>query len=388
MKLSVVAFEANVGKTVEEQASDCLDQLNAFISEASFTLRNIASINFFLSADNAELYHDLRQRVMKCLPDQVRSGVPVACLAQAPANGAFVSAEVYCVTNLGDAEVTPKSKDGYLYLVIQKGRGEKLVIANGIGQDNGRKGITGDAEKVFGVMERILRAEGLDFSHIFRQWNYIEDITIVESDESKSQHYQQFNNVRSNYYSRSDFGQGYPAATGIGIRAGGVIVSFFAASPEGYRTMAVENPLQKSAYTYTREVLVSDAEYRGSMKCTPKFARAKFVANHEYEQVFISGTASIREEVTVGENDVALQTEITIENMQKLICSETLPWMDRAGGELPKIEFIRVYIKYPEDYLAVKDICEHRLPGVPAIYVVSDVCRENLLVEIEALASA
>jgi enamine deaminase RidA (YjgF/YER057c/UK114 family) len=388
MKLSVVAFEANTGDTVEEQAAECLDQLDAFISKASFTLRNIVSINFFLAAGDAEVYHDLTQKVMKCLPDQVRTGIPVACLAQAPANGAYVSAEVYCITNLGDAEVIPKSENGNLYLVIRNEKGEKLVIANGIGQNNGKKSITGDAEKVFGVMERILRAEGLDFSHIFRQWNYIEDITVVESDERKSQHYQQFNNVRSNYYSRSDFRQGYPAATGIGIRAGGVIVSFFAASPEGYRTMAVENPLQKAAFDYTREVLVGDAEYRGTMRCTPKFARAKFVANHEYEQVFISGTASIREEVTVGENDVALQTEITIENIQKLISRETLTLMDKTGRAMPKIEFIRVYIKFPEDYLAVKDICEQRLPGVPGIYVVSDVCRETLLVEIEALASA
>jgi enamine deaminase RidA (YjgF/YER057c/UK114 family) len=388
MKLSVIAFESKTGETLEEQVSDCLDQLDVFISNASFTLKNIISINFFLDAGNAEVYHDLTRRLEKCLPAQIRTGVPVAFLAQAPANGALVSAEVCCITNLEDAEVHAKTEDGNLFLVIQNKKGEKLVIANGIGANNGHRSITEDAEEVFGVMAKILHSEGLDFSDIFRQWNYIENITAVESDERKSQHYQQFNNVRSDYYSSADFKQGYPAATGIGTRAGGVIVSFFAASPEGYHTIAVENPLQKAAFEYSGKVLVGDAEYRGSSKCTPKFARAKFVANHEYKQVFISGTASIREEIIVGEHDIARQTEITIENIRKLISRETLSALGRTDQELQKIEFIRVYIKYPEDYPVVKEVCEQRLPGVPGIYVVSDICRENLLVEIEALASA
>ena len=45
MKLSIVAFEAQTGDTVEEQASACLDQLEVYISNASFTLKNIISIN-------------------------------------------------------------------------------------------------------------------------------------------------------------------------------------------------------------------------------------------------------------------------------------------------------------------------------------------------------
>lgn len=388
MKLSVVAFEPHAGDAVEEQASDCLDQLNAFISGASLTLKNIISVSFFLSAENTEVYHDLTGKVDKCLPAGIRNRIPVAFLAQAPAGGAFVSAEVYYIDNLGDSEVIVKREQENLWLVIQNEKGEKMVIANGISSNSVHTSITGDAEMVFGVMERILRTEGLDFSHIFRQWNYIQDITTVEQDKRKNQHYQQFNNVRSDYYSRSDFTQGYPAATGIGIRAGGVIVSFFAASPEGYRMMAVENPLQKAAFEYTEEVLVGDAEFRGTRKSTPKLARAKFVADHASGQIFISGTASIREEVVVGKNDVARQTEITLENIQKLICRDTLSAIGKAELEDPQIEFIRVYIKYPGDYFTVKEICEQRLPGVPGIYVVSDVCRGDLLVEIEGLASA
>ena len=372
---------------MQEQASDCLTQLNAFISDASFTLKNIISINFFLSAGDRTGYHEMVREVGNCLPGEIRTGIPVAYLAQAPANGSFISAEVYYVAELGNSDFITREEEGNRYLVIQDASGDKLVIGNGIGNDSHPKNITGDAEKVFGIMDKILRKEGLDFSHVFRQWNYIEDITTVETDRGNRQHYQQFNNVRSDYYSRADFKMGYPAATGIGIRAGGVIISFFAASPGKYHTLAVENPLQKAAFHYTEEVLVGDAEFPGSCKCTPKFARAKLLVNHESRQVFISGTASIREEVTIEENDVARQTEVTLDNIQKLISRETLLTTHWTERELTQITFIRVYIKYPEHHPAVKEICGRRLPGIPGIFVVSDVCRENLLVEIEALAS-
>src|SRR4030042_3815955 len=162
MNLSVVAFKVDAGDTLERQVSDCLDQLNVFISNASFTLKNIISINFFLSASNRKAYHDLTRKVVKCLPDQIRNSIPVACLAQAPANGAFVSAEVFYITNLGDSDVIAKTLDGNLYLVIQSMKGAKLVIANGIGNDDHDKSITENAEKVFRVMEKILHTEGLD----------------------------------------------------------------------------------------------------------------------------------------------------------------------------------------------------------------------------------
>ena len=43
MNLSVVAFEAKAGDTLEGQVSDCLGQMDVFISNASFTLKNIIS---------------------------------------------------------------------------------------------------------------------------------------------------------------------------------------------------------------------------------------------------------------------------------------------------------------------------------------------------------
>jgi hypothetical protein len=49
---------------------------------------------------------------------------------------------------------------------------------------------------------------------------------------------------------------------------------------------------------------------------------------------------------------------------------------------------LRVYLKRPEDYGRVEAICRERIGDAPAVYAVADVCREELLVEIEAVAAA
>jgi hypothetical protein len=47
---------------------------------------------------------------------------------------------------------------------------------------------------------------------------------------------------------------------------------------------------------------------------------------------------------------------------------------------------IRVYLKRPEDLVKCRAICERRFGPVPAVYAVADICRPELLVEIEGVA--
>ena len=89
---------------------------------------------------------------------------------------------------------------------------------------------------------------GADYN---QQWNYIENIvgTFTDSEsEVVKQNYQQFNDVRSQYYGRSDFSQGYPAATGIGMNTGGVVIDFIALHPApGQIILPLSNPRQIDA---------------------------------------------------------------------------------------------------------------------------------------------
>jgi hypothetical protein len=47
-----------------------------------------------------------------------------------------------------------------------------------------------------------------------------------------------------------------------------------------------------------------------------------------------------------------------------------------------------VYIKRAEDYQKTRRVCESLLGELPAIYAIADVCRPDLLVEIEGVAIA
>ena len=43
-------------------------------------------------------------------------------------------------------------------------------------------------------------------------------------------------------------------------------------------------------------------------------------------------------------------------------------------------------MKHAADYETVRAVCERQLHGVPVVYTIGDVCRDDLLVELEAVA--
>jgi hypothetical protein len=49
----------------------------------------------------------------------------------------------------------------------------------------------------------------------------------------------------------------------------------------------------------------------------------------------------------------------------------------------PQYGHSRVYVKHRKDYRAIKNTVERYFPDLPAVYIVADICRDDLLVEIE-----
>ena len=140
----------------------------------------------------------------------------------------------------------------------------------------------------------------------------------------------------------------------------------------------LENPLQTSAFDY-------GTEYG---RKSPKFARAMTIACGNLATILVSGTASITDAETVFVGDVEGQTRQTLENIAALIDEKNharhgLPGL---GATLADLGLVRVYIKRQEDYAKTKAVCETMLGEVPTIYAVADVCRDDLLVEIEGMA--
>jgi hypothetical protein len=75
-------------------------------------------------------------------------------------------------------------------------------------------------------------------------------------------------------------------------------------------------------------------------------------------------------------------------NIERLIDADNfkrIGWED-AGATLEDLAKVRVYVKHHEDYEKCRAICERRLGAIPAIYAQADVCRPDLLVEIEGVA--
>ncbi|HWQ90088.1 MAG TPA: hypothetical protein VN673_00335, partial [Clostridia bacterium] len=86
--------------------------------------------------------------------------------------------------------------------------------------------------------------------------------------------------------------------------------------------------------------------------------------------------------------DIDRQTEQTIDNIERLIAPENFRAHGEpgAGARWHDLAKVRVYIKRLQDYARCRAVCEKRLPNVPVIYILADVCRPELLVEIEGVA--
>jgi enamine deaminase RidA (YjgF/YER057c/UK114 family) len=237
-------------------------------------------------------------------------------------------------------------------------------------------------------LQSALRRCGATFEDVVRTWLYLGCIT---EERNGVERYRELNRARTDFFAGIPFEQRpllsgragqavYPASTGIGTLCHGLITACMALQTERQDVflLPLENPLQTSAFDYPKAYSVK----------SPKFSRAMAVRTGDDVTIWISGTASIVNSETVHPGDVVAQTEQTLTNIEKLIAAENfarLGWPD-AGATLADLAKVHVYVKHAEDYPQVRAVCERRLGRLPAIYAVADVCRPDLLVEIEGVA--
>ncbi|CAM5795226.1 chorismate transformation enzyme, FkbO/Hyg5 family [Rhizobacter fulvus] len=209
--------------------------------------------------------------------------------------------------------------------------------------------------------------------NLLRLWNYLADIN---RETGGSERYRQFNAGRQQAFieaRRSAF-EGSPAACALGTRDGPLRVYFLA----GRRPpLAIENPRQVSAYRYP--------DTYGPR--SPTFSRAALVdAGGGRDALFISGTASIVGHATVHIGDVKRQTEESLLNIDTVrqVAAE------RAGVPFPADALsYTVYVRRADDLAVIREVFEQAVgadtPAArDAIYLQADICRSELLVEIEA----
>ena len=209
--------------------------------------------------------------------------------------------------------------------------------------------------------------------HLLRLWNYFPGIN---ADGGGTERYRQFNAGRQQAFieaRRSAF-EGSPAACALGTSAGPLRVYFLAGRTP---PIAIENPRQVSAYRYP------DAYGLRS----PTFSRAALAdLGAGRTALFISGTASIVGHTTVHVGDVRRQTEESLVNIAA-VCEVAA---QRAGLPFPAAALTyTVYVRRPDDLPVVREVVEAAVgadsPAARgAIYLQADICRADLLVEIEA----
>lgn len=242
-------------------------------------------------------------------------------------------------------------------------------------------------QKALRELARRLGSAGATFGDVVRTWLYMGSITGAEGDTER---YRELNRARTDFFREQEEAgrmivqrEGaafYPASTGIGMGGDGLVVGCMAlqTSRTDVRLQPLENPCQTSAFQYAQHY---------SLK-SPKFSRAMAVDLGAYVTTWISGTASIVNAESVHLGDVAGQTEQTIDNIERLISRENMErhGLHGAGARLEDLAKMRVYVKHADDVATCRAICERRFGRLPAVYAQADVCRADLLVEIEGVA--
>ena len=134
----------------------------------------------------------------------------------------------------------------------------------------------------------------------------------------------------------------------------------------------IENPRQTSAYHYPPKF----------GRHSPIFSRACVLNASAGTSLFVSGTASIVGHETIHQGDVGAQTRETMANINAL-----LDEANRVGQRRFSLDGLKfkVYVRRPSDLGAIEGVLARWLrPSTPIVYLQADVCREDLLVEIEA----
>lgn len=366
------------GGTLHEQADDALRTIEAVIHEEGARGSIVKQAVFMRESSQLDA---CRQIMRRFYGDQMPA---TTYISQPPCCRKLVAMEALGVGHgTQEVEIERISEQ----LVITRHSGVRWIHCDQVVPKTSAGGVYQRSLSAFEQMAQMLRSQGVGFDRVIRTWLYLGGIIGMDG---QTQRYHELNRARTDYYRDIEFTAGrtgpglqqaaYPASTGIGSENHDVVMSCIAveADPEQLVLIPLENPSQTSAFEY-------EAKYGRE---SPKFARAMALTTGRCSTIFVSGTASITNSETRWIDDVRSQTHQTLDNIQALISEANFlrhGWPGLGAG-LEDLAFVRVYIKHQRDCAKVQAVCEARLGELPTIYAVADVCRPELLVEIEGIA--
>lgn len=202
----------------------------------------------------------------------------------------------------------------------------------------------------------ILQGLGLNFSDTIRIWLFIQDILSWYGD---------LNKARDQFFGCHDiFNKLVPASTGIGVmnlQNKALVANVLAVIPKtsDATLQSVDSPLQNPAL-----------DYKSS------FSRAVKVSTPDNDRLYISGTASIdKSGDTVFVDDTSAQIEMTMQVVHAILNNAGMDWADTVTA--------LAYFKDRKDFRLFDDYCRANGIKLPHIKLHADVCRDDLLFELE-----
>jgi len=266
--------------------------------------------------------------------------------------------EVWTISHQGKAVGRGWRRQGATFLLLQNIQG--LVL--------GPQGVNTPFIQTRRMLQRaaqLLETQGAAYRDVVRTWFYLDDILTW---------YPEFNRSRTAIYGQFGIlpGQGngrlkLPASTGIRgelpTGAAGALDLLAVAGPVEYqpRVRQLSNPGQQDAFQY------------GSA-----FSRGSLIEGSDFSLIQVSGTAAIDAQgQSLYHDDIRGQIDCTFDKIATLIGQE--------GARLTDIAAACVFVKRPEDALAYQERAAARgLSNLPAVIMVADICREELLFEMDA----
>ena len=227
------------------------------------------------------------------------------------------------------------------------------------------------AESVFERIEAALQSAGMGVSQIVRTWFFIDKILDW---------YAGFNLVRTRFFMDHGLFDGVvPASTGIGVAnaaSAALVADVLAVKPKNrdlnmtptrykFNLRDVPSPLQCSATNYKSS-----------------FSRAVEIRLRGQRRLYVSGTASITPDgKTAHRGDVEKQIALTMEVVESILESRLMNWSNVTRGT--------VYFKDLENKPVFDLYCrENQLAYLPLVFSSADICRGDLLFEVEVDAVA
>jgi enamine deaminase RidA (YjgF/YER057c/UK114 family) len=220
--------------------------------------------------------------------------------------------------------------------------------------------------QIFGLLDT------LRYPYLFRFWNYIADINTHSFGLER---YHQFNLGRQDAFLAHgrDVVGNVPAASALGLARGPLTIAFLAGR---VAPLNIENPRQISAYQYPQQY--------GPR--SPTFSRASLVRLGHDEVLFVSGTASIVGHATLHPANVVAQTRETMANI-KAVLAEANRLASQPRFDLASL-YYKVYVRHAVDLARIRAELAHCVGDtLKAVYLQADVCRQDLLLEIDGTAA-